>query len=263
MNFNGKTAVVIGGGSGIGAETAKLLHELGANVVLSGRRMNALIEVGRALDSSEATVLSVAGDIGLAGTAVAVVNAANEKFGGVDVLVNAAGMFAPKAFAEHTQTDFDNYMNTIARGTFLAAQAVIATMAKRGGGSIVNVGSMWALQAVGATPSSAYSAAMAARHALTRNLAIELGAQNIRVNCVAPAVVQTPVYEAFIPKEAVAEALAGFVGIHPIGRIGQPIDVANAIVFLASDQASWITGTVMPVDGGVIAGRAAQHNNAA
>jgi NAD(P)-dependent dehydrogenase (short-subunit alcohol dehydrogenase family) len=257
MNFQGKTAIIIGAGSGIGAETARLLHQSGANVVLSGRRPHALQEIGDSLDASRTTVTTIAGDIGVPGTADTIVAEAKAKFGGVDILVNAAGIFAPKAFSEHTATDYDSYMNTIARGTFLASQAVIATMTERGGGSIVNVGSMWALQAVGATPSSAYSAAMAARHALTRNLAIELGAQNIRVNCVAPAVVQTPVYEAFIPKDAIPDALAGFVGIHPIGRIGQPIDIANAIAFLASDLAAWITGVIMPVDGGVMAGLAA------
>jgi NAD(P)-dependent dehydrogenase (short-subunit alcohol dehydrogenase family) len=257
MNFTGKTVVIIGGGSGIGAETARVLHQSGANLVLAGRRADALREVADSLDSSGSTIRTKSGDIGVFGTADDLVSEATAGFGGVDILVNAAGIFAPKPFSEHTAADYDSYMNTIARGTFLASQAVVASMTARGGGAIVNVGSMWALQAVGATPSSAYSAAMAARHALTRNLAIELGAQNIRVNCVAPAVVQTPVYEAFIPKDAIPAALAGFAGIHPIGRIGQPIDVANAIAFLASEQASWITGVIMPVDGGVMAGRAA------
>ncbi len=257
MNFSGKTAIVIGGGSGIGAETAKVLHQNGAKVVLSGRRSEPLRVIAESLDPSGQSVVSVAGDIGQYGTAETVVAETTARFGGVDVLVNAAGIFAPKPFADHTQGDYDSYMNTIARGTFLASQAVISSMAQRGGGAIVNIGSMWALQAVGATPSSAYSAAMAARHALTRNLAIELGPLNIRVNAVAPAVVQTPVYEAFIPIDAIPESLAAFASLHPIGRIGQPIDVANAIAFLASDNASWITGIVMPVDGGVIAGRAA------
>lgn len=257
MNFQGKTAVVVGGGSGIGAETARVLHRLGANVLVSGRRLSALEAVADSLDPSRGTTGTLAGDIGAPETAESIVAEAKSRFGGVDILVNAAGIFAPKSFEEHTHADYDRYMNTIARGTFLASQAVVETMTARGGGSIVNVGSMWALQAVGATPSSAYSAAMAARHALTRNLAIELGGRNIRVNCVAPAVVETPVYEAFIPKDAIPEALAGFSGIHPLGRIGQPIDIANAIAFLASAEASWITGVIMPVDGGVIAGLAA------
>jgi NAD(P)-dependent dehydrogenase (short-subunit alcohol dehydrogenase family) len=257
MNFKDKTAIIIGGGSGIGAACAKILHDLGANIVLSGRRANAVQEVAHSLDASGTRICTVAGDIGKAGTAEAAVAEAVKRFGGVDILINAAGIFSPKPFMDHTPSDYDSYMNTIARGTFLAAQAVVPSMTERGGGAIVNVGSMWALQAVGATPSSAYSAAMAARHALTRNLAVELGSRNIRVNSVAPAVVQTPVYEAFIPKDAIPEALAGFASMHPLGRIGQPLDVANAIAFLASDEAAWITGIVLPVDGGVTAGLAA------
>ena len=135
------------------------------------------------------------------------------------------------------------------------AQEAAKAMQERGGGVIVHTGSMWALQAVGATPSSAYSAANAGVHQLVKNLAIELSGANIRINAVAPAVVETPVYNTFMDDGQVAETLQSFNDFHPIGRNGQPIDVAEAILFLASEKASWITGSVMSVDGGVMAGR--------
>ena len=135
------------------------------------------------------------------------------------------------------------------------AQAAAKAMVERAGGAIVHTGSMWAEHAVKATPSSAYSAANAGVHALVRNLAVELAPQGIRINAVAPAVVETPVYETFIPADEVKAALTGFNDFHPIGRIGTPHDVVSAIMFLASAQADWITGVILPVDGGVLAGR--------
>jgi NAD(P)-dependent dehydrogenase (short-subunit alcohol dehydrogenase family) len=123
------------------------------------------------------------------------------------------------------------------------------------GGAIVQTGSMWALQAIGATPSSAYSAAKAGVHALTKNLAIELAPYKIRVNAIAPAVIETPVFNTFLSPEQVATVLPTFNAMHPLGRNGQPADAAEALLFLASDQASFITGVVLPVDGGVMAGR--------
>jgi NAD(P)-dependent dehydrogenase (short-subunit alcohol dehydrogenase family) len=143
----------------------------------------------------------------------------------------------------------------ILKGTFFASQAAIPAMRQRGGGAIVNVGSMWATQAIGLAPSSAYSAAKAGVHALTRNLAIEFAKDRIRVNTVAPAVVETPVYSTFLTPEQVAEVLPSFNAFHPLGRNGQPQDVVAAILFLASDEAAWITGALLPVDGGVTAGR--------
>ena len=135
-------------------------------------------------------------------------------------------------------------------------RAVAQRMVEAGGGSIVNIGSMWAHQAVKATPSTAYSMAKAGLHAMTQHLAMELGDHGIRVNAVAPAVVVTPIYGAFIPPAEIEATLTGgFDAFHPIGRVGRPEDVAATVVHLLSDQAAWVTGAVWDVDGGVMAGR--------
>ena len=255
MSFSNKVVLITGGAGGIGKATAKRFLTQGAKVVLNGRREKFLADAAKEIDPSGQRVAIVAGDISRAETAKNLVKTAVDRFGGVDILINNAGIFCPKPFLDHTENDFDSYINVILKGTFLASQAAVPEMRKRGGGAIVNTGSMWALQAVGATPSSAYSAAMAGRHALTRNLALELAKDKIRVNTVAPAVVETPVYNTFLTPEQVAEVLPTFNAFHPLGRNGQPHDIAAAILFLASDDASWITGVVMPVDGGVMAGR--------
>lgn len=255
MNFHGKVAVITGGGSGIGKATAIELVKRGAKAVISGRREQVLLDAAREIDPTGEHVLAVPGDIGKIETSANIVKKAVDKFGGIDILISSTGIFKPTPFLEHSESDFYSYVDTIVKGTFFSAQAVIPEMIKRGGGAIVNVGSMWATQAIGATPSSAYSAAMAGRHALTRNLAIEFANEQIRVNTIAPAVVETPVYNSFVPQEQLRSVLDSFNAFHPLGRIGQPQDMVSAILFLASDEASWITGAILPVDGGVTAGK--------
>jgi NAD(P)-dependent dehydrogenase (short-subunit alcohol dehydrogenase family) len=255
MRFENKVAIITGGGTGIGRAVAEALVREGAKVVLNGRRADVLEATARAIDLSGNFVATQAGDISQPKTAEAIVAAAQQRFGGVDILINNAGVFAPKPFMEHTAEDFDRFVSIILKGKFFMAQAAARGMKVRGGGVIVQTGSMWALQAVGATPSSAYSAANAGVHQMVKNLAIELAADKIRINAVAPAVVDTPVYSTFIPSDQVKTVLAGFDAFHPLGRIGQPQDIVGAMLFLASDAASWITGTVLPVDGGVMAGR--------
>lgn len=254
MNFKDKVVLITGGGSGIGKAAASAFLKAGAAVVLNGRRADVLAKTAQELDSSQQRVAIVAGDIARPETSTELIATAVKRFGGVDILLNNAGIFKPIPFLDHTEADFCAYTSTILKGTFLASQAVVPEMKKRGGGAIVNTGSMWATQAIGATPSSAYSAAKAGVHALTHNLAIELAPDRIRVNTVAPAVVETPVYESFLPPEKVKPVLSSFNAFHPLGRHGQPQDVVAAILFLASEEASWITGAILPVDGGVTAG---------
>lgn len=255
MHFKGKVAIVTGGSSGIGKEAAKRLVAHGASVVLSGRDEAKLRTAAEEISPDPSVVRVFAGDIGKPSTATALVEMAAKEFGGLDVLVSNAGVFKPKPFLELTEEEYDWFLDTILKGKFFLAQAAAKAMKKRGGGSIVHTGSLWALQAIGATPSAAYSAANAGVHALVHNLALELAADKIRINAVAPGVVETPIYSTFLSKDEVQKVLPTFNAFHPLGRIGQPGDVAEAILFFASDQSAWITGTILPVDGGVMAGR--------
>lgn len=252
--FENKIALITGGGTGIGKETARALLNQGANVIINGRRENILQATAQELDPSGKHIAWVTGDVGLKSTAKKISAIAKERFGGIDILVNNAGIFKPTPFLEHTEADVDAYIGVAIKGPFFVAQAVIPQMIQRGGGSIVNVGSMWALIAVNATPSSAYSAGKAGLHALTRNLAIEFCANKIRVNAVAPAVVETPVYDTFLTAGQRAEILPTFNEFHPLRRNGQPRDIVEAILFLAGSRADWITGVVLPVDGGITSG---------
>jgi len=241
-----QTVIVTGGATGIGYAVAAQFVERGANVLINGRSHAKLAGAAEKLAKPD-RVACIAADITQPATAQIIVDAALERFGRLDVLVNNAGIFYNKPFTDYTLADLEAFLGYL-RGTFVLTQAAARAMRRQPeGGAIVNVSTILAFNGVAGLPSSAPMAAKGGITALTRNLSIELAADNIRINAVAPGVVPTPLYGEL--NEAQLNALNDR---QPLGRYGTPQDIADAVLYLAN--ATWVTGVILPVDGGVDAG---------
>jgi NAD(P)-dependent dehydrogenase (short-subunit alcohol dehydrogenase family) len=244
MRLENKVAIVTGAGQGIGAATARRMAQEGARVVLAARRLNLLQEVVAEIEAAGGTAMACSCDVSDEESVKQLVAATVQAYGKLDIVVNNAVLMVPGMLASHsTKAWHQNFRVSLDGAMFLMRESF--SQLKANGGAVVNVASVCGL--LGSVGTAGYSAAKAGMIALSRNAAIEWGKQGVRVNTVIPGVFLTPPTMGLLPDAKAQEATARTV---PIGRIGDPVECANAILFLASDEASYITGAELAVDGG-------------
>jgi NAD(P)-dependent dehydrogenase (short-subunit alcohol dehydrogenase family) len=242
MRLSGKVAIITGGGSGIGKAIAQAFVREGAKVVIAGRDSKRL---DRAATEIGADCLAVSADVSNVANVENLVSATINRFKKINILVNNAAVLLPGTAESISEESFDQTFAINVKGLWLLSRAVLPYMRAAGGGSIANIASV--LSMVGARNRVAYSASKGAVMAMTKAMALDHAAENIRVNCIAPGIVETEMVARFSTDE---NARKQRVALHPMGRFGQPQEVASAAVFLASDESGWTTGSVVTIDGG-------------
>ncbi len=254
MQLRGKIALITGGGTGIGKATALLLAEEGAIVTVAGRREDKLKETVMAVEKRGGKAYYVVGDISRVKDTERIVQETVKNCSGLDILVNNAGVFKGAKITDTSEDEYDRIVDTNLKGTYFMCKHSIPEIERRGGGSIVNIGSTLGIKGIRKSATSVYAASKGGIVMLTKTLALELAPNKIRVNCICPAVVETEIFETLgIPQEQIPERMKMWESFHPIGRNGKPEDIAHAILYFVSDDSSWATGSILNLDGGVTA----------
>lgn len=252
FDFNGKVALVTGGTTGIGFATAMMLAQGGAKVAIAGRGVDKGSEAIERLRPVEPRCLFISGDVSVVSDCRRLVEETTSRLGRLDILVNSAGVFKDGPIESVTEAEYYEVMDINVKGTFFMCRAALSAMRKTGGGAIVNVSSDSGL--TGNTNASLYCASKGAVSIFTKALSVDVARENIRVNCVCPGDIQTPMMD----REAAAAEnpsayLADMIRHYPAGRVGKPEEVAATICFLASDAAPFVVGAAWSIDGGLTA----------
>ncbi|MFI5423137.1 MAG: SDR family NAD(P)-dependent oxidoreductase [Candidatus Nitrosopolaris sp.] len=250
MSLKGKVAIVSGAGTGVGKATTKRLFSEGAKVVLIGRDRSRLTKVISDLNGKK-NLLAVKADITKEADVINVIEETVSAFDTVDILVNNAGILNdPTPFHKMTDEQWMSLINTNLIGTFRTTKAVLPIMMEKKRGSIVNISSLQGIRSILNVPFSVYGVTKAGVIMFTRTIAVEYGEYGIRCNCVAPSTIRSPMIEPYLQDKQAKKTLESSF---PLRRIGDPEDISGAVSYLCSDDAKWITGTVLTVDGGMSA----------
>jgi NAD(P)-dependent dehydrogenase (short-subunit alcohol dehydrogenase family) len=251
MRLTAKVPIVTGAGSGIGAAIARTFAREGARVTITGRREEPLDAVANEIAAAGGHALPVPGSVIDEADVQRTVQATLAMFGRIDPLVNNAGSVLHAGPLHETSDEiWDAVVDVFLKGVFRFSRAVIPHMQRQGGGSIVNIGSVLGLKAAPAFPAHPYAVAKGGVAMLTKTIAVHYAKDGIRRNCVAPALTETPLIESRLKDAAVRRTMEAQ---YPLGRLGRPDDIAQAVLSLASDDAAWTTGTIVTVDGGIMA----------